>query len=213
MFKPNMFNSNTFKLICVTNRRLCREDFSLRLAKIAAAGPDAIILREKDLPAAAYRRLAEQALAICGEYGVPCLLHGFARQAAELGAPALHMPLPQLARLSEAERRRFACLGASCHSLAELQAAQRLGCSYITAGHIFATACKPGQPGRGLFFLQQICAAAQVPVWAIGGIAAANLAQVQAAGAAGACLMSSLMTCPEPAALIQLLRSSLPERA
>ena len=48
-----------FKLICVTNRRLCQEDFSLRLAKIAAAGPDAIILREKDLPAAAYQRLAQ----------------------------------------------------------------------------------------------------------------------------------------------------------
>ena len=60
-----------FKLICVTNRRLCREDFSLRLAKIAAAGPDAIILREKDLPAAAYQRLAEQALSICGQYEAP----------------------------------------------------------------------------------------------------------------------------------------------
>ncbi len=64
-----------FKLICVTNRRLCQEDFSLRLAKIAAAGPDAIILREKDLPAAAYQRLAEQALSICGQYEAPCVLH------------------------------------------------------------------------------------------------------------------------------------------
>ena len=149
-----------FKLICVTNRRLCREDFSLRLAKIAAAGPDAIILREKDLPAAAYRRLAEQALSICGQYEAPCVLHGFAQQALGLGAPRLHLPLPQLARLDEAERRRFACLGASCHSLADLQAARRLGCHYIIAGHIFATDCKPGRPGRGLAFLREICRAA-----------------------------------------------------
>ena len=83
-----------FKLICVTNRRLCREDFSLRLAKIAAAGPDAIILREKDLPAAAYQRLAEQALSICGQYEAPCVLHSFAQQALGLGAPRLHLPLP-----------------------------------------------------------------------------------------------------------------------
>ena len=117
-----------FKLICVTNRRLCREDFSLRLAKIAAAGPDAIILREKDLPAAAYQRLAEQALSICGQYEAPCVLHSFAQQALGLGAPRLHLPLPQLAQLDEPERRRFSCLGASCHSLADLQAARRLGC-------------------------------------------------------------------------------------
>lgn len=203
-----------FKLVCITNRRLCREDFGLRLARIAAAGPDAVILREKDLPEAAYRRLAEQALAICGQYGVPCLLHSFAQTAAELAAPGLHMPLPQLARLGPAERRQFACLGASCHSLADWQAARQLGCNYITAGHIFDTLCKPGQPGRGLQFLREICrAAAPAPVYAIGGIGPENLAQVQAAGAAGACLMSSLMTCPEPAALIRLLRNSLPEKA
>ena len=203
-----------FKLICVTNRRLCQEDFSLRLAKIAAAGPDAIILREKDLPAAAYQRLAEQVLSICGQYEAPCVLHSFAQQALGLGAPRLHLPLPQLARLDEAERRRFACLGASCHSLADLQAARRLGCHYIIAGHIFATDCKPGRPGRGLAFLREICrAAGPLPVYAIGGIAPENLLQVRAAGAAGACLMSSLMTCPEPAVLMRHLRDCLAEKA
>ena len=193
-----------FKLICVTNRRLCREDFSLRLAKIAAAGPDAIILREKDLPAAAYQRLAEQALSICGQYEAPCVLHSFAQQALGLGAPRLHLPLPQLAQLDEPERRRFSCLGASCHSLAH----------YIIAGHIFATDCKPGRPGRGLAFLREICrAAGPLPVYAIGGIAPENLLQVRAAGAAGACLMSSLMTCPEPTVLMRHLRDCLAEKA
>lgn len=50
------------KLICVTNRLLCEEDFLHRIRRIASSGVDAILLREKDLPEAAYRRLAQQCL-------------------------------------------------------------------------------------------------------------------------------------------------------
>ena len=76
-------------IICVTNRLLCREDLIGRLQRLAEAGPKAIILREKDLAPAAYSALAKQALTVCGEFGVPCILHGFADIAAELGAEAL----------------------------------------------------------------------------------------------------------------------------
>ena len=48
------------KLICVTNRLLCEEDFLHRIRRIASSGVDAILLREKDLPEAAYRRLSQQ---------------------------------------------------------------------------------------------------------------------------------------------------------
>ena len=36
-------------ILCVTNRSLCREDFSCRIEALAAAHPAGIILREKDL--------------------------------------------------------------------------------------------------------------------------------------------------------------------
>lgn len=203
-----------FKLICVTNRLLCQEDFGLRLAKIAAGRPDAVLLREKDLPPEEYQQLAAQAMAICRENQVPCLLHSFPKAALSLQAAGLHLPLPQLAKLPQNQLRqlRWRNLGTSCHSLADLQQAQALGCAYIFAGHIFATDCKPGLPGRGLSFLRQICAAAEVPVYAIGGINSQNIARVQAAGAAGACLMSSLMTCANPAALLAELRAALREK-
>ena len=57
-------------IICVTNRSLCREDFLLRMERIAAAGPAAVILREKDLSPDEYGRLAEKVMNICGRYGV-----------------------------------------------------------------------------------------------------------------------------------------------
>ena len=39
-----------FKLVCVTARALCPGDFLAQLERVAAAGVDKIILREKDLP-------------------------------------------------------------------------------------------------------------------------------------------------------------------
>jgi thiamine-phosphate pyrophosphorylase len=44
-------------------------------------------------------------------------------------------------------------------------------------------------------------------VYGIGGITGNNIAAVAKTGAAGACLMSSLMQSPDPAALVKSLRS------
>lgn len=189
-------------IICVTNRLLCREDIVERVRRLASASPRAVILREKDLPPEEYRSLAEQALAVCAAYGVPCVLHGFAGVARELKAEALHLPLPALRGLSAAERAAFTMLGASCHSIEEAQEAEALGCTYITAGHIFETCCKQGLPGRGLDFLAEVCRSVKIPVYAIGGISPANIAAVRAAGAKGACVMSGAMTCADPAAFL-----------
>ena len=81
----------------------------------------------------------------------------------------------------------------------------KLGCSYITAGHIFATDCKRGLPGRGPEFLAEVCRTVDIPVYGIGGISPENIREVRAAGAAGACLMSSLMTAEDVPALMKAM--------
>ncbi len=185
------------EVVCVTNRSLCA-DFPAQLELVAAAEPRAVILREKDLSPQEYRTLAAQAMQICAEHGVPCILHSFTDIAAELGADSIHLPLHMLCGLSAEMKRSFRVIGASCHSVADALEAQRQGASYITAGHVFATDCKKGLPPRGLDFLREVCAAVDIPVYAIGGISAENYADVLAAGAAGACVMSGLMTAADP---------------
>ena len=185
-------------ILCVTNRALCREDFLRRMEKIAAARPAAVILREKDLPEADYTALAREVLAICRWNDVPCILHSFPGAARTLEVRSLHLPLPLRRALPAAERDCFITLGASCHSAEEAREAAALGCTYLTAGHVFDTACKAGTPGRGLEFLRQVCAAVSVPVYAIGGIGPDTIAAVRDAGAAGACVMSGLMECDDP---------------
>ena len=198
-----------FKLLSVTARTLCKEDFLARVDAICAAGIDGIILREKDLSEVSYRSLAFDVLQICRDRETPCALHTYPAAAQQLPAKALHLPLRAFLSLGEAEKRAFPTIGVSCHSLDDVIAAQDGGCSYVTLGHIFATDCKRGLPGRGLDFLTDVCRHASVPVYAIGGIDKDNIARVRDAGASGVCIMSGLMVCPNPAAYLEELHHAL----
>ena len=182
-------------ILCVTNRSLCHEDFLQRIRKIAACQPKGIILREKDLSEDAYKALAENVMQICKQNDVPCILHSFIDAALLLGAEQIHLPLHILRGMEEEKKRQFRSIGASCHSVAEAQEAARLGCTYITAGHVFVTDCKKGLAPRGLAFLQEVVESVAIPVYAIGGIGSENAASVRKTGAAGVCVMSGLMQC------------------
>ena len=70
--------------------------------------------------------------------------------------------------------------------LEEARDAERRGAAYIGAGPVWATPSKEdADPPTGLDGLREICAAAAVPVVAIGGIDASNAADCIHAGAAG----------------------------
>lgn len=195
------------EIICVTDPGLCREGIEKRLELIAAARPAAVILRAKTLSAAGYRALAEKARDICEKHGVKLILHGFVDEALALGHDAVHLPLPELRKLDSSTKKRFDIIGASCHSVEDALEAQSLGCRYIVAGHIFDTDCKKGIPARGLDFLSSVCRAADIPVYAIGGITPANLPSVLERGAAGACVMSALMTRDDPGKYLEELKN------
>lgn len=192
-------------ILCVTNRKLCQEDFLARIERIAACHPAGIILREKDMKLEDYKEMAAAVMEICEQNGVKCILHSFTDVAISLHADAIHLPLHLLREMSQEQKAHFTILGASCHSVEDALQAQALGCTYITAGHVFETDCKKGLPGRGLDFLQNVCTAVDIPVYGIGGIDADNIALVRNAGASGACLMSSLMATEDVTGLMKAM--------
>ena len=197
------------KIICITNRSLCGNDFLSRLEAVAAAHPDAMILREKDLPEAEYLRLAQQAKAICEKHQTPLILHSFPNAAKALNHTLIHLPMPKLRTLSAEKRSDFSVLGASCHSVEEAKEAERFGCTYITAGNVFETDCKKGLPGKGVEFLREICESVNIDVYALGGISARNIAEVMRSGADGACIMSGFMKAENPKKLMEELRNAI----
>lgn len=188
-------------IICITNRALCKGDFLSRIRLVANAHPAGIVLREKDISESEYEMLARQVMPICQEAGTPCILHGFVNTALKLGARRIHLPIGLLRRLGS-DIKRFEQIGASCHSADEAKEAEALGCTYVTAGHIFDTDCKAGIPGRGMEFLSEICGSVSVPVYAIGGVTPRRMAEIYRSGASGACIMSGIMCCDDPQKLI-----------
>jgi thiamine-phosphate pyrophosphorylase len=188
-------------LICVTHRQLCKDDFLLRIRRLVEARPYALMLREKDLDALAYERLAIDVKEICERNEVKLILHHHVSVAEKLEHDCLQLSMPEL----QAYRKevQHMTIGASVHSVSEAREAQILGAAYVIAGHIYATDCKQGLPPRGLSFLQQICQAVEIPVFAIGGINRSNMWQTLACGVKGICIMSETMTCLDPAEFVR----------
>ena len=193
-------------IICVTNRKLCREDFLTRIERIAACRPAGIILREKDMLSGEYRKLAAAVIEICNKYDVKCILHGFPTVAISFHVNAVHIPLHILRTMSQEQKAHFSILGTSCHSVEDSLEAEALGCTYIIAGHVFETNCKRGLPGRGPDFLRNVCTAVKLPVYGIGGIGIDNITLVRDTGVAGVCLMSSLMEAENVTELMKAMR-------
>ena len=188
-------------IFCVTNRSLCKADFLQQLRRIAGAKPDAIVLREKMLSEDAYMQMAEQVFSICQENQVQLICNTFIRVAERLAVP-VQLPFSALSQTDSLS----VPFGVSVHSVEEAIRAEQAGAAFLIAGHMFATACKPDLPPRGLLFLQEICQAVSIPVLGIGGIHVQNAASILQTGAAGFWIMSDFMQTDAPEWMMQQLR-------
>lgn len=209
------FTTQQIPCICITNRHLLAdgewqrknftgrkvrteksfwEDAFLRqMQRIGEAKPQALVLREKDLPEESYQRLAQSVLLVMEKSGVPVVLHNDWRVAKRLGVKQIQLPLSVLENMKDQDKDYFQEIGTSVHSMEQLKQAECLGASYVFAGHVFATDCKKDLKPRGLSFLQEICANTAMPVYAIGGIHKENAMACMDAGAKGVCIMSGCM--------------------
>jgi thiamine-phosphate pyrophosphorylase len=146
------------------------------------------------------------------------LLHGEARLANDAGADGAHLPSGSDVAAARTLIGRDKLLGVSIHTVTEAEAVDPTSVDYVLAGPAFETASKPGYgPEIGRKGLAEIARAARVPVLAIGGINAARLGELIAAGAAGVAVMGGVMRASDPgrevAALIATLEGARAIRA
>lgn len=182
-------------VIAVTSRKLCSDNFVLRVRKILSAEPFEVILREKDLSDDEYRRLATEIIADNDEYKKILALNR-PEIALELGIENVHITMKQL--INNGRPSFIKRTGVSVHSVDEVVTAQKMGADYLIAGHIYATDCKKGVPPRGIEFFRNVCESVDIPVFAIGGINENNLSEPIKNGGSGVCLMSEFMNCENP---------------
>ena len=98
-------NNQDFKIIAVSNRKLCNRPFLEQIERVCKIHPEAVILREKDLTEEEYGTLAKEVMNICSRYQVSCILHNFWKTALELGCTSVHLPLPILQKITDEEKK------------------------------------------------------------------------------------------------------------
>jgi thiamine-phosphate diphosphorylase len=87
---------------------------------------------------------------------------------------------------------KFPVMGFSVHSLENAKRAEAQGADYLIYGSIFPTASHPEIAAVGLDELNKVTQAVSCPVYAIGGISAANAKSCKEAGAYGVAVMSAV---------------------
>jgi thiamine-phosphate pyrophosphorylase len=172
------------------------------------AGLPAVQLREKDLPGRPLLALAEQLRHLTARTGALLMVNDRIDVALAAGADGVHlgggsMPVGVARRLLGAD----ALVGVSTHAPAE---AADTDADFAFFGPVYSTPAKAayGAP-QGEVRLHQAAAAARVPLLAIGGVTAARLPAVRAAGAAGVAVIRAVLAAADPAAATRALLDGL----
>lgn len=97
----------------------------------------------------------------------------------------VHLGSDQLDALGERPLPAGQPVAATCHTLQHLQAAQRLGCDFVVLGPVQPCAAQPQATALGWPAFAELRAQVSLPIYAHGGLNAADLAHARQHGAQG----------------------------
>ena len=181
-------------------------------------GATMIQLREKHMDRGSILAQALELRELCGRYGVPLILNDDAELAQAAGADGVHVDAVRSCRLgqSDMEAGRVRALlgedkliGVSARTVEQALAAQAAGADYLGVGAMFPTGTKQDTRPVSYDTLKAICAAVDIPVVAIGGIGAGNVAELAGSGIAGVAVVSALYAQPDVEAATRSLRAQV----
>ena len=163
-------------------------------------------LRMKDAPDEEVVRVGREVERLCREYGATFLVDGRVHLVPERGADGVHlgkhdMPVSEARRLLPAGT----IIGATANTFEDIARAAAAGADYIGLGPFRFTETKRnlspilGLEGYRTIFERCREAGITLPVVAIGGITAADVAAILAAGATGIALSGALLAAEDPA--------------
>ena len=173
----------------------------VRIVKEAVSGGvTAVQLRAKSLDTSAFLELAVRIGKALRGKSVPLIINDRVDIAVAGRAAGVHLGqgdmAPDKARKVLGSKK---IVGISVNTLEEALAAERLGADYVGLGPIFPTATKEtGLPIIGPEGVRKVREAVTIPVVAIGGVNAANAAEIMQAGASGIAVVSAILGAADP---------------
>ena len=164
-----------------------------------------IQLRMKDASTEAFLHAGREVGRLCRQYGATFILDDRVEFVAELGADGVHLgkndlPVAEARRLLGPSVR----IGATANTFADIERAAAEGADYIGLGPFRFTRTKSnlspllGIGGYRTIMAQCRAAGIALPVVAIGGITAADTAEILATGVSGIALSGALLNAEDP---------------
>ena len=190
---------NLPKIYPITDAEISGLSHTEQVRRLIAGGATLIQLREKHKAAGDWFPDALEAAKLCREAGVLCIVNDRVDIAIGVGADGVHlgqddMPVADARRLLGPDK----IIGLSTHDIGQLEAALREPVDYLAIGPIFDTSTKSDpDPAIGIEMLSKAAkTSGMMPLVAIGGIKADNLASIISAGAASAAIIGALLSDP-----------------
>lgn len=198
------------RLYLLIAERNCAFSLERTIREAVEGGVEIVQLREKKLPdsellkrAAAVRRWTHDA-------GVLFIVNDRPDIAQLVEADGVHLgqdDLPVLSARKIVGPDRL--IGVSTHNLRQIQTAMTDGADYIGVGPTFPSRTKSFSEYPGLSFVQAAAAVATPPAFILGGINAANIGEVLAAGGTRIAVSSAITTASQPRDAAQTLHAAL----
>lgn len=163
--------------------------FMARLDNALENGLKLIQVREKSLSPDRLESFARAVLARARLHNARVLVNADIALAQRVDAHGIHLNAMQLSELSA--RPDLPLVAASCHDAVELDRAEALGCDFALFSPVLPTRSHPDAPALGWACFAELCSARTIPIYALGGLNAADLDLARQHGAHGVALLSA----------------------
>lgn len=179
---------------------------------LCVGGVDVLQLRAKGFKAGEIETFARSLLPVTRDFGVPLVINDHPEVAAEVGVEGVHV-----GQDDEAVAKARALVGSGCwvgkstHSLAQAVAAQAEGADYIGFGPLYATGTKPDYVPIGLADIAEVHRRVSLPIFCIGGVNDARLAEVLSAGARRVVVVSAFLQAVDVVVAVREMKRRLLE--
>tara|TARA_B100000315_G_scaffold251178_1_gene285520 strand:+ start:304 stop:1290 length:987 start_codon:yes stop_codon:yes gene_type:complete len=187
----------------------------LEIATLAVRGGARMLqLRDKLRDKGEILPLASALQQLCQANDADLIINDHVDLAAAVGSAGIHvgqtdLPVAQARQVLSP----LQVLGRSNHEIHELAESEEMGADHLAFGAIYHTRTKGvGRPPQGVDRLRQARQATKLPLVAIGGINAGNVAPVVEAGADAICVTAAVGAAPDPEAaanqLVEAIRAA-----
>lgn len=181
----------------------CEAAFLRRLTQCLAAGVRLVSLRLEEPDLARRRRVAKAAADACHRSGACLMIDGEPDDAIAAGAQGLHLTAARLRQLSVRPVPPGLLLSATCSTVHELRHAETLGADFACVSPVHAPAARPAIEPLGWHRLHALVKATRLPVFAHGGMRAADARLALRAGCQGVAMTQDIWNSAAPAETVE----------